>query len=170
MRLNNLNNNKFTRPSKKRIGRGIGSGTGKTSGRGHKGQKSRSGVSIKGFEGGQMPLHRRLPKHGFNNYFRKSFEIINLSDLQKAIDQGKINISKKIDKEVLKEAGILTKDHKDLKLLGNGNLKSSIKIELSAISKSAMDAVKKSGGTVNVISESKKNVGKNNGATEDKTE
>ena len=86
MRLNNLNNNKFVRSSKKRIGRGIGSGTGKTSGKGHKGQKSRSGVSIKGFEGGQMPLHRRLPKHGFNNYFRKSFEIINLSDLQKAID------------------------------------------------------------------------------------
>ena len=90
--------------------------------------------------------------------------------MQKAIDQGKINISKKIDKEVLKEAGILTKDHKDLKLLGNGNLKSSIKIELSAISKSAMDAVKKSGGTVNVISESKKIVGKKNGATEDKSE
>ena len=94
MRLNNLNNNKFVRSSKKIIGRGIGSGTGKTSGKGHKGQKSRSGVSIKGFEGGQMPLHRRLPKHGFNNYFRKSLEIINLSDLQKAIDQGKINISK----------------------------------------------------------------------------
>ena len=168
--LNSLINLRKKKISKKRLGRGTGSGTGKTSGRGHKGQKSRSGVSLKGFEGGQMPLHRRLPKHGFNNYFRKSFEIINLSDLQKAIDQGKINISKKIDKEVLKEAGILTKDHKDLKLLGNGNLKSSIKIELSAVSKSAMDAVKKSGGTVDVISESKKNVGKNNGATEDKSE
>ena len=168
--LNNLFDLRKKNFTKKRVGRGIGTGKGKTSGRGHKGQKSRSGVSIKGFEGGQMPLHRRLPKHGFNNYFRKSFEIINLSDLQKAIDQGKINISKKIDKGVLKEAGILTKDHKDLKLLGNGNLKSSIKIELSAISKSAMDAVKKSGGTVNVISESKEIVGKKNGATEDKSE
>ena len=170
MKINQIKSTPTSNKKRKRVGRGSGSGFGKTAGRGMKGQKSRSGVSIKGFEGGQMPLHRRLPKHGFNNYFRKSFEIINLSDLQKAIDQGKINISKKIDKEVLKEAGILTKDHKDLKLLGNGNLKSSIKIELSAISKSAMDAVKKSGGTVNVISESKKIVGKNNGATEDKSE
>ena len=152
MRLNNLKNNEASRSNRKRVGRGIGSGTGKTSGKGHKGQKSRSGVSIKGFEGGQMPLYRRLPKHGFKNYFRKSYEIVNLSDLQTAIDLGKLNIKKLINKSVLKEAGLLSKENNDLKLLGKGKLKSSVNIELSAISKTAMDAIKKSGGKVSLIS------------------
>lgn len=152
MRLNNLKSNEASRSNRKRVGRGIGSGTGKTSGKGHKGQKSRSGVSIKGFEGGQMPLYRRLPKHGFKNYFRKSYEIVNLSDLQTAIDLGKLNIKKLINKSVLKEAGLLSKEKNDLKLLGKGKLKSSVNIELSAISKTAMDAIKKSGGKVSLIS------------------
>jgi len=157
MRLNELKSSSLSKSNRKRIGRGIGSGKGKTSGKGHKGQKSRSGVSIKGFEGGQMPLHRRLPKHGFNNYFRKSFEIINLSDVQKAIDSGKINVKKTIDSSILKEAGLVTKNINNTKLLGKGNLKSSINIELSAVSKSASEAVKKSGGTVNIVSGSVKN-------------
>ena len=101
MKLNDLKSDPLSKSNKKRIGRGIGSGKGKTSGKGHKGQKSRSGVSIKGFEGGQMPLHRRLPKHGFKNYFRKTYEIINLSDLQKAIDSGKLNSKTKINMDVL---------------------------------------------------------------------
>ena len=99
-----------------------------------------------------MPLYRRLPKHGFKNYFRKSYEIVNLSDLQTAIDLGKLNVKKLINKSVLKEAGLLSKEKNDLKLLGKGKLKSSVNIELSAISKTAKDAIKKSGGTVSLIS------------------
>ena len=155
MKLNDLKNDRTFKSAKKRIGRGIGSGTGKTSGRGHKGQKSRSGVSIKGFEGGQMPLHRRLPKHGFKNYFKKTYEIVNLSDIQTAIDLGKINVKKLINKMTLKDAGLISKESDDLKLLGKGEIKSNINIELSAISKTALEAIKKCGGTVNLISRSK---------------
>ena len=156
MKLNDLKSDPLSKSNKKRIGRGIGSGKGKTSGKGHKGQKSRSGVSIKGFEGGQMPLHRRLPKHGFKNYFRKTYEIINLSDLQKAIDSGKLNSKTKINMAVLKEAGLLSKNKNNLKLLGKGALKSAVDIELAAISKTASEAVKKSGGTISILNDSDK--------------
>ena len=108
MRLNEIRDNDFAKHAKKRVGRGIGSGKGKTSGKGHKGQKARSGVAIKGFEGGQMPLHRRLPKHGFNNIFRKEYSIIGLDIIQNAIDSGKIDHKKPINAVVLKENGVIT--------------------------------------------------------------
>ena len=108
MRLNEIRDNDFAKHAKKRVGRGIGSGKGKTSGKGHKGQKARSGVAIKGFEGGQMPLHRRLPKHGFNNIFRKEYSIIGLDLIQNAIDSGKIDHKKPINAAVLKENGVIT--------------------------------------------------------------
>ena len=107
MELNKLNDNDGAKSSKKRLGRGVGSGLGKTSGKGHKGQKSRSGVSIKGFEGGQMPIHRRLPKRGFNKYNRKVYRILNLGDLQNIIDNGKIDIKKEIDNSVILSTGII---------------------------------------------------------------
>ena len=114
----------------KRVGRGIGSGKGKTSGAGHKGQKSRSGVSIKGFEGGQMPLHRRLPKRGFKNPFRKEFSIVNLIDIDKAINSKKLNPSKEISKQNYLKAGLIRKNSLGIKLLANGKLSHSITIKV----------------------------------------
>ena len=151
MRLNEIRDNVSAKQNRKRIGRGIGSGTGKTSGKGHKGQKSRAGVAIKGFEGGQMPLHRRLPKHGFNNIFRKEYTIIGLDILQKAIDSGKINSKKKINAEVLKINGVITKVKDGIKLLGNGSIKAKIDIEVAATSSSAKKAIEKVDGKVSII-------------------
>ena len=151
MRLNEIRDNASAKQNRKRIGRGIGSGTGKTSGKGHKGQKSRAGVAIKGFEGGQMPLHRRLPKHGFNNIFRKKYTIIGLDILQKAIDSGKIDSGKKINAEVLKINGVITKVKDGIKLLGNGSIKAKIDIEVSATSSSAEKAIEKVDGKVSII-------------------
>ena len=127
MKLNELNLDKKVVRNKKRIGRGIGSGTGKTSGKGHKGQKSRSGVSINGFEGGQMPIHRRLPKRGFNNIFRKEYLPINLGTIQKLIDDKKISENNVINNEIFWNAGLLRKKSKSK--YWKGNLKSKIKIE-----------------------------------------
>ena len=118
MRLNEIRDNDYSKHAKKRVGRGIGSGKGKTSGKGHKGQKARSGVAIKGFEGGQMPLHRRLPKHGFNNIFRKEYSIIGLDRIQNAIDSGKIDNKKLINAEVLKENGVITRVKDGIKIIG----------------------------------------------------
>ena len=148
-----LNNREKTNKSKMRVGRGIGSGKGKTSGKGHKGQKARSGVAIKGFEGGQMPLHRRLPKHGFNNIFRKQYTIIGLDDLQKAIDEGKIDNKKIINAKVLKDNGIINRIKDGIKLLGNGSINSKIEIEVTAASSSAKKAIEKVNGKISILLE-----------------
>jgi large subunit ribosomal protein L15 len=153
MRLNEIRDNAHSKHNRKRVGRGIGSGTGKTSGKGHKGQKSRAGVSIKGFEGGQMPLHRRLPKHGFNNIFRKEYSIIGLDNIQKAIDLGKIDEKKPINAQILKENGVITKVKDGVKLLGNGSIKSKVDIEVSAASASAKNAIEKVNGKITILLE-----------------
>ena len=124
MKLNEIRDNAGARTNRKRVGRGIGSGTGKTSGSGHKGQKARSGVSINGFEGGQMPIHRRLPKRGFNNIFRKQYVVINVGALQAAVDAKKIDAKKTVDTAALKAAGLVTKAKDGIRLLGNGEISS----------------------------------------------
>ena len=132
--------------SKKRIGRGIGSGTGKTSGKGHKGQKARSGVAIKGFEGGQMPIHRRLPKRGFKNIFRKEYVPINLGIIQKLINEKKISIEKPLDLETLLKLGLLKKNN-NIKILAKGEFKSKINFVGFNFSKKAKIIVESNGGT-----------------------
>jgi len=161
MRLNNLTDNASARKVRKRVGRGIGSGTGKTSGKGHKGQKSRSGVSIKGFEGGQMPLHRRLPKHGFNNIFRKNYSIVNIGTIQDFIDSSKLSIKSNVNAQLLLESGVVSKLKDGIKLLGNGSLKSKINIEVSAASKRAVKIIEKQGGSVAIIKKENKDNNKN---------
>ena len=144
-------NNKFkTKISKKRLGRGIGSGKGKTSGRGVKGQKSRSGVAIKSFEGGQMPLYRRLPKRGFNPIKKGKIAKINLELLEKLIDGKKITADNKIDLSYLKKSKILSKSVTHFKVLGNGELKSKLNIEADFSSKSAKEKIEKVGGSISV--------------------
>ena len=155
MKLNEIRDNDYARKNRKRVGRGIGSGTGKTSGKGHKGQKSRSGVAIKGFEGGQMPLHRRLPKHGFNNIFRKKYSILNIGNIQSLIDSGKIDNKSKINADSLLNNGIMSKLKDGIKLLGNGELKSKIDIEVSIASNSAIKAVEALGGNISIIKNKK---------------
>ena len=149
MKLNSLNKIK---ENKKRLGRGIGSGKGKTSGRGHKGQKSRSGVAIKSFEGGQMPLYRRLPKRGFNPILKKEIAIINLEKIQKYILSKKINLSDPITLNLLKKNKLLKNKVNKIKLLGKGDLKEKISIEVNFVSKSAKEKVEKNGGKIQLIS------------------
>ena len=122
MKLNEISDNPGATKSRKRVGRGIGSGTGKTSGSGHKGQKARSGVSINGFEGGQMPIHRRLPKRGFTNIFRKQYVEVNLGRLQAAIDAGKLDAKKLVDSAALLGAGVISKPRGAVRLVGRGGL------------------------------------------------
>jgi len=148
MKLNELADNQGAHRDRKRLGRGIGSGTGKTAGRGHKGQKSRSGVALKGFEGGQMPLHRRLPKRGFNNIFAKRFVAINLDRLQGAIDAKKLDPKKPIDAGVLKAAGMIKNPRDGVRLLARGDLTSKINITVAGASKKALEAVEKAGGSL----------------------
>ena len=131
-----------------RKGRGPGSGIGKTAGRGGKGQTARTGVHIKGFEGGQMPLHMRLPKRGFNNIFRRDFVIVNLGRLQAAIDSGRLDAAQPINGEVLRRAGLLRQVRDGVRLLGTGELKAKITVEVAGASKSAIAAVEKAGGQV----------------------
>lgn len=150
MKLNEIRDNQGARTSRKRIGRGIGSGTGKTSGAGHKGQKSRSGVSINGFEGGQMPIHRRLPKRGFTNIFRKDYVVVNIGKLQEAIDSKKLDSKKRIDAQALKEAGVISKPKDGVRLLAKGALSAKLDIEVAGASAAAIKAVEKAGGSVNV--------------------
>ena len=145
MQLNQLKSD--NKKSKKRIGRGIGSGTGKTSGKGHKGQKARSGVAIKGFEGGQMPIHRRLPKRGFKNIFRKEYVPINLGIIQKLIDEKKISPAKPLDIETLLKVGLLKKNNNNIKILAKGEFKSKLKFIGFNFSKNAKIIVEKNGGT-----------------------
>ena len=154
--LNTLVNLKKKKISKKRLGRGIGSGKGKTSGRGHKGQKSRSGVSIKGFEGGQMPLYRRLPKRGFRNIFKKDFNIINLIQIQSFIDKKKISDKDEINVELLLKKKIIKKKLSGVKVLGKGELKSKISINDNKVTKSAIKKIEKNGGKINIIEIKKK--------------
>ncbi len=150
MKLNERADNHGARQARKRVGRGIGSGTGKTAGRGHKGQKSRSGVALKGFEGGQMPLHRRLPKRGFNNIFAKRFVALNLDRLQGAIDAKKLDPKKPIDAGVLKAAGVIKNPRDGVRLLARGELTSKISITVAGASKKAAEAVEKAGGSLTV--------------------
>ena len=154
MKLNQLADRPGARKTGKRRGRGIASGLGKTSGRGHKGQKSRSGVAIKGFEGGQMPLHRRLPKRGFKNPFRKNFVVVNLGRLQTAIDAGKLDSKKPIDTAALVGAGLVTNPRDGVRLLAKGELKAKVSISVAGASKTAAAAVEKAGGTLTVTSPS----------------
>ncbi|MEQ9327088.1 MAG: 50S ribosomal protein L15 [Rhodospirillales bacterium] len=155
MKLNELRDNPGARKERKRIGRGIGSGTGKTSGKGHKGQKARSGVAIKGFEGGQMPIYRRLPKRGFNNIFRNDYAEVNLGRLQKAIDEGKVDAGQPIDSKALLAAGVIRRELSGVRLLGNGELKSKVDLHVAHATKSAAAAVEKAGGSVTVVASAK---------------
>ncbi len=148
MRLNELRDNDGAVRERTRVGRGIGSGKGKTGGRGQKGQKSRSGVAIKGFEGGQMPLHRRLPKRGFNNIFRKHYNAVNIGRLQAAIDAGKLDAKETITLETLRNAGIVTRRRDGVRLLAKGELSAKLTIEVDGASKAAIAAVEKAGGKV----------------------
>ena len=147
MELNNLvKNNK----KKIRVGRGIGSGRGKTSSRGHKGQKSRSGVAIKSFEGGQMPLYRRLPKRGFNPIGKTKIAILNLDKIQTYIDKKNIKLSETLNSEVLKKLKLINKNSLKLKILGSGNIKDKINIEADLASKSAIEKLEKVGGSIQI--------------------
>ena len=148
MKLNNLikTNKKKIRP-----GRGIGSGKGKTSGRGHKGQKARSGVAIKSFEGGQMPLYRRLPKRGFKSFNKTNIAILNLGNLQSFFDQKKINLEKNLDLKILQNKKIISKKYEKLKILGNGELKNKINLSVNFVSKQAKEKIEKIGGKLTLI-------------------
>ena len=148
MRLNEISDNRGAKHNRKRVGRGEGSGTGKTSGKGQKGQKSRSGVAIKGFEGGQMPLYRRLPKRGFTNIFRKQFVELNIGRLQDAVDAGKLAADKIIDGEALLSAGVIRRLKDGVRLLGNGKLSAKLKLNVAGATRPAIAAVEKNGGEV----------------------
>jgi large subunit ribosomal protein L15 len=155
MKLSDIADNEGARKKRMRVGRGIGSGKGKTSGRGGKGQTARSGVRIKGFEGGQMPLHRRLPKRGFNNIFRLNFVEINLDRIQQAIDAKKLDAGGVINAESLVKSGALRRAKDGVRLLGRGEIKSKVTIEVHGASKSAVAAVEKAGGTVKILAPAK---------------
>ena len=148
MQLNNL-----TKINKKkiRVGRGIGSGKGKTSSRGHKGQRSRSGVAIKSFEGGQMPLYRRLPKRGFKSLNKKSIAILNLSKIQNIIEKFKNEIKNSLDLKILKEKNLINKKFLKLKILGSGEIKKNIEISAHFASKQALSKIEKAGGKISII-------------------
>jgi large subunit ribosomal protein L15 len=149
MKLNEVRDNTGATKNAKRVGRGVGSGTGKTSGSGHKGQKARSGVSINGFEGGQMPIHRRLPKRGFNNIFRKNFVEVNLGRLQVALDSGQLDASKPLDAAALVEAGVISKVRDGVRILAKGTLTTKkVEIHAAGASKAAVEAIEKAGGKI----------------------
>ena len=148
MKLNEIRENDGATRNRKRVGRGIGSGRGKTSGAGHKGQKARSGVAIKGFEGGQMPIHRRLPKRGFTNIFRKNYVEVNLGRIQSAVDAGKLDSKKPVDAAMLVEAGVISKARDGVRILGKGELRAKVELHAAGASKSAVEAVEKAGGKI----------------------
>jgi large subunit ribosomal protein L15 len=159
MKLNDIADKAGSRKARMRVGRGIGSGKGKTAGRGGKGQTARSGVAIKGFEGGQMPIHRRLPKRGFNNIFRLDFAEINLDRLQDAIDAKLIDVSETITVESLVKAKVVRRPKAGMRLLGRGEIKAKLNIEVHGASKTAIAAVEKAGGTVKILAPAKKDEG-----------
>tara|TARA_B100000963_G_C22426051_1_gene579910 strand:- start:33 stop:515 length:483 start_codon:yes stop_codon:yes gene_type:complete len=148
MKLNAIKEQDGATRNRKRVGRGIGSGRGKTSGSGHKGQKARSGVSINGFEGGQMPIHRRLPKRGFNNIFRKNYVEVNLGRIQTALDAGSLNKKKPVDVVALVAAGVISKSRDGVRVLANGVLKDKIEIHAAGASKAAVAAIENAGGKI----------------------
>jgi large subunit ribosomal protein L15 len=148
MKLNDLRDNEGATHSKKRLGRGIGSGSGKTAGRGVKGQKARSGVAINGFEGGQMPLYRRLPKRGFNNIFAKSFNIVSLRRIQAAVDANRLDAKATVDAEALIKAGVIRRAKDGVRLLADGDLKAKLSFDIAGASKAAVEKVEKAGGSV----------------------
>jgi large subunit ribosomal protein L15 len=151
MQLNELKDNEGATEARKRVGRGIGSGLGKTAGRGHKGQKARSGVAIKGFEGGQMPIHMRLPKRGFNNPLRLKYSEVNLERLQKAIDDGKLDAGQPIDAKAMIAAGVLRRERDGVRLLGRGELTAKVALEVAGATASALKAVEAAGGSVKLL-------------------
>ena len=159
MKLSDIADNAGSRKKRMRVGRGIGSGKGKTAGRGGKGQTARSGVRIKGFEGGQMPLHRRLPKRGFTNIFKLDFAEINLDRLQQAIDSKLVDVKETVTAESLVKTGVLRRAKDGLRLLGRGELKSKLTVEAHGASKPAIAAVEKAGGTVKILAPAKKDEG-----------
>jgi large subunit ribosomal protein L15 len=152
MKLNDIRDNEGALKQRMRVGRGIGSGKGKTGGRGVKGQTSRAGVAIKGFEGGQMPLYRRLPKRGFNNLFAKDLNEVNLGRIQQAVEAGKLDAKGTVTIEALVAAGVITRQAKDgVKILGVGELKTKLAFEVYGASKSAVAAIEKAGGSVKIL-------------------
>ncbi len=150
MKLNELKDNYGATKNRIRVGRGIGSGKGKTSSHGQKGQKARSGVAINGFEGGQMPIYRRLPKRGFKNPFAKVFAVVNLDSLQKAIDAGKLKADN-IDLAALSQAGLVNKSYDGVRLLARGAVNTAVNISVNSASKAAVALVEKAGGKVNIV-------------------
>lgn len=151
MKLNDLRDNDGATKGRKRVGRGIGSGKGKTSGRGVKGQKSRSGVAINGFEGGQMPIYRRLPKRGFKNIFSKDYNVVSVGRLQQAVDAKKLDAKKTVDAAALKAAGVIRREKDGVRVLADGELKAKLKLEIAGASKSAVEKIEKAGGSVKVL-------------------
>ncbi len=148
MKLNDLRDKPGAVKERKRVGRGIGSGTGKTAGRGVKGQKSRSGVSINGFEGGQMPIYRRLPKRGFTNIFAKSFNVVSVGRIQAAIDAGKLDAKAVVTFETLKAAGVIRRAKDGVRILSDGEIKAKVAFDVAGASKAAIEKIEKAGGSV----------------------
>jgi large subunit ribosomal protein L15 len=155
MKLNDISDNAGSRKARMRIGRGIGSGKGKTGGRGGKGQTARTGVRIKGFEGGQMPLHRRLPKRGFNNIFAIELNEVNLDRVQEALDKGKLDPKDVVDAEALVRAGVVRRAKHGIRLLGRGEIKAAVQFAVYGASRSAVEAVEKAGGSVKILAPQK---------------
>lgn len=153
MKLNELSDNEGATHSRKRLGRGIGSGSGKTAGRGVKGQKARSGVAINGFEGGQMPLYRRLPKRGFKNIFAKDFNVVSLARVQAAVDAKKLDAKETVTVEALIKAGVIRRAKDGVRLLSTGDIKAKLAFDIAGASKSAIEKIEKAGGSVKLPAE-----------------
>src|SRR6478735_124844 len=151
MKLNEIKDNEGSTHSRKRLGRGIGSGSGKTGGRGVQRHKSRSGVAINGFEGGQMPIYRRLPKRGFNNIFKADFVVVSLERVQAAIDAGKLDAKSTVDAAALKAAGVIRRVKDGVRVLADGELKAKVKFEVAGASKPAIEKIEKAGGSVKLL-------------------
>ncbi|MBO9098210.1 MULTISPECIES: 50S ribosomal protein L15 [unclassified Rhizobium] len=151
MKLNEITDNEGSTHSRKRLGRGIGSGKGKTGGRGVKGQKSRSGVAINGFEGGQMPIYRRLPKRGFNNIFKSDYVVVSVARLQAAVDAGKLDAKTTIDAVALKAAGVIRRVKDGVRILSDGEISAKLTLEVAGASKSAVEKIEKAGGSVKLL-------------------
>jgi large subunit ribosomal protein L15 len=154
VKLNDLSDNPGSSKNRMRVGRGIGSGKGKTGGRGVKGQKARTGVAVKGFEGGQMPLHRRLPKRGFYNPFSNDYNEVNIGRIQQAVDAGKLQASAPVTNEALIAAGLISKPRDGVKILGQGAITAKLTFEVAAASKSAVAAIEGAGGSVKLLAAS----------------
>ena len=156
MRLNEISDNEGARRNRKRVGRGAGSGTGKTSGKGHKGQKSRAGATINGFEGGQMPIYRRLPKRGFKNPFRKEYAVLNVGNVEKAIKSGQLKAGAEVNETMLRELGLVGKKKMGVRLLAQGEISTKITLEVTGAAIAAIAAVESAGGTVKLAEISNK--------------